>query len=256
MSAPTATSVVRVDGLTVRYGSRDAVTGVDLDVPSGTTVAVIGPNGSGKSTLLNAIAGLVDVSAGVVEVDRDRVALVLQSTEVDAALPITVRETVRMARYPHRGPFRPFRAVDHAAVASAMQRMAVDDLAHRQLHSLSGGQRQRVLVAQGLAQEADLLLLDEPVTGLDIVSRDVILDVIDQERDAGRSVVMTTHSLEEAARCDLVVLLAGRVIAAGAPNEVIVDEHLNAAFDTKVVRLPSGQLILDDPHHDHPDGHA
>jgi ABC-type Mn2+/Zn2+ transport system ATPase subunit len=243
--------LVRIEGLTVAYGTRTALAGVDLAIPRGRSVAVIGPNGSGKSTLLGAVAGLVTPSSGRVEVLAPQVALVLQSTEIDATLPLTVREAVRMARYPHRGPFGRFRPDDHAAVEVAMARTEVADLADRQLRALSGGQRQRALVAQGLAQEAPLLLLDEPVTGLDLVSRDVILGIVDEERVAGRSVVMTTHSLEEASRCDLVVLLAGRVVAAGPPGEVIVDEHLEAAFGGRALRLPSGRLLLDDPHHAH-----
>jgi ABC-type Mn2+/Zn2+ transport system ATPase subunit len=245
------TAVLRVTGLAVRYGDRTVLSGVDLTVAAGTTVAVIGPNGSGKSTLLGAVAGLVPAAAGTVEVDRRATALVLQSTDVDRTLPITVRETVRMARYPHRGMFGRFRREDDEAVARAVERTAVTDLLGRQLHELSGGQRQRVLVAQGLAQSADLLLLDEPVTGLDIVSREVILDVVAEERAAGRSVVMTTHSLEDAAVCDIVVLLAGRMVAAGPPSEVISDGPLHAAFGSKVLRLPTGQLLLDDPHHAH-----
>ena len=201
--------------------------------------------------MLSAIVGLVTPSAGSVEVDRSRTALVLQSTDVDRSLPITVGETVRMARYARLGMFGRFREDDRRAVSEAMVRTAVDDLAGRQLHELSGGQRQRVLVAQGLAQGADLLLLDEPVTGLDIVSREVILDVVAEERAAGRSVVLTTHSLEDASLCDLVVLLAGRMVAAGPPDEVIVDQHLHDAFGSRVLRLPSGQLLLDDPHHAH-----
>jgi len=256
--ASTSIDLVRIEGLTVAYPTRTALDDVRLAIPPATSVAVIGPNGSGKSTLLGAIAGLVPPTSGRVVVDRSQVALVLQSTEIDATLPLTVREAVRMARYPHRGMFGRFRAEDHAAVEAAMARTEVADLADRQLRELSGGQRQRALVAQGLAQEAPLLLLDEPVTGLDIVSRDVILGIVDQERDAGHSVVMTTHSLEEAARCDLVVLLAGRVVAAGPPDEVIVDEHLEAAFGGRALRLPSGRLLFDDPHHahHHDDHHA
>jgi ABC-type Mn2+/Zn2+ transport system ATPase subunit len=243
------TAAVTAAGLTVRYGATVALADVDLEVPPGTTVAVIGPNGSGKSTLLGAIAGLVAPSAGTVTVDRSQLAFVLQSTDVDRSLPITVRETVRMARYPHRGMFRRLQAADHDAVQAAMARTDVTDLADRQLHDLSGGQRQRVLVAQGLAQEARVLLLDEPVTGLDLVSRQVILDVVAEERDAGHAVVMTTHSLEDAALCDLVVLLAGRMVAVGPPESVIVDEHLCAAFGGRVLRLTDGRLVLDDPHH-------
>lgn len=245
------TDLVRITGVEVRYRDRVALHDVELTVSAGSTVAVIGPNGSGKSTLLGAIAGLVEPSAGVIAVDRRRTALVLQSTDVDRTLPITVRETVAMARYPHRGMFGRLRAEDRAAIARAMERTGVAELARRQLHELSGGQRQRVLVAQGLAQEADLLLLDEPVTGLDVVSRAVILDVIAEERSAGHGVVLTTHSLEEASTCDVVVLLAGRMIAAGPPSTVITDDHLFAAFGPRVLRLPTGELLLDDPHHQH-----
>lgn len=244
-----ATAVAVIDGLTVEYGGLVALDHVDLRLEGGTTVAVIGPNGSGKSTLLGAIAGLVMPTSGTVSVDRGRVAIVLQATEVDQTLPITVRETVRMARYPHRGMFRRLGSSDHAAVEAAMDRMAVTELANRQLHALSGGQRQRVLVAQALAQEADVLLLDEPVAGLDIVSQDLILEVVEQERTAGHTVVLTTHSLEEAARCDHVVLLASRVVAAGAPADVLVDRHLADAFGNQITRLDSGELMLDHPHH-------
>jgi ABC-type Mn2+/Zn2+ transport system ATPase subunit len=244
-------ALLRIDGLVVSYGDRTALEGVDLTVPAGTSVAVIGPNGSGKSTLLGAVAGLVTPDAGTIEVDERSIALVLQSTDVDRTLPITVHETVRMGRYPHLGMFRRFRPDDEVAVQRAMDRTAVADLADRQLHDLSGGQRQRVLLAQGLAQGADVLLLDEPITGLDVVSREVVLDVVADERAAGRAVVMTTHSLEDAARCDLVVLLAGRMVAAGPPGEVIADEHLHAAFGSRVLRLASGELLLDDPHHAH-----
>lgn len=243
------TPTLRARDLAVAYGPRTVLSQVDIEVHAGSTVAVIGPNGSGKSTLLAAIAGLVTPSRGSVEVDRRSLALVLQATDVDRSLPITVQETVRMARYPHRGMFGRLRADDHHAIATAMERAGVVDLRGRQIHELSGGQRQRVLVAQGLAQEADLLLLDEPVTGLDIVSREVILDVVADERAAGRSVVMTTHSLEDAATCDLVLLLAGRMVAFGTPGEVLTEAHLNSAFGGRVLKLANGQLLLDDPHH-------
>ena len=243
------TTALQVRDLAVSYGDKTVLTEVNLDVPSATTVAVIGPNGSGKSTLLAAIAGLVSPSSGTIDVDRHALALVLQATDVDRSLPITVLEAVRMARYPHRGMFGRMRADDHRAIDDALRRAGADDLKKRQIHELSGGQRQRVLVAQGLAQQADVLLLDEPVTGLDIVSREVILDVVREERAAGRSVVMTTHSLEDAAACDLVVLLAGRMVAFGTPGEVLTEEHLNSAFGGRVLRLANGQLLLDDPHH-------
>ncbi len=249
-------AAVATEHLTVAYGARVALDDVTISVPVATTVAVIGPNGSGKSTLLHSLAGLLTPTSGRVSLGDATVALVLQATDVDRSLPITVRETVRMARYAVRGMFRPLRAVDHAAVDDAMTRLDVDGLADRQLHVLSGGQRQRVLVAQGLAQGADVLLLDEPVTGLDVVSRQVILDVIDQQRSLGRTVLMTTHSLEDARRCDLVLLLAGRAVACAAPDEVLVEANLRAAFGGRVLRLADGEVVVDDPHHhDHAHTH-
>lgn len=244
--------------LLLRYGATVAVDHATFSVPNGATVAVIGPNGSGKSTLLRAVAGLLDPSSGNLEVPAaDRpggVALVLQTTDVDRSLPITVRDTVRMARYPLLGPFRRFGPVDHAAVDDAMGRLDITDLASRQLHELSGGQRQRVLVAQGLAQQADLLLLDEPITGLDVTSRQHILDVIAHERGLGHTVVLSTHDLAEARLCDLVLLLAKRLVAFGPPDEVLTAGPLSEAFGGRVLQLGDGSLFVDDPHHVHHDG--
>ena len=184
---------------------------------------------------------------------RGAVALVLQTTDVDRTLPVTVRETVTMARYAVRGPFARLRADDRAAVDAALERMDVADLAGRQLHELSGGQRQRVLVAQGLAQQAELLLLDEPVTGLDVVSRELILDAVAAEREAGRTVVVSTHDLDDARRADTVMLLANRIVAYGSPDEVLSDGPLTAAYGGRVLRVPEGVMVMDDPCHGHGD---
>lgn len=242
-------AAVTVTDLAVDYDGRSALRSTSFTVEVGTSLAVIGPNGSGKSTLLKAIAGVVDPVAGSVRLGATSPpAFVLQSTEIDRAVPISVREAVSMARYATLGLFGRFRDGDRSAVDRAMERMAVDDLASRQLHDLSGGQRQRVLVAQGLAQGADVLLLDEPVTGLDVTSRAAILDVIDEERAAGHAVVMTTHDLDEASRCDQVLLLAGAPIAIGTPDEVLCEEHLAGAFGGRFSRV-GDELVLDDPHH-------
>ena len=120
--------------------------------------------------------------------------------------------------------------------------------------SLSGGQRQRVFVAQGLAQQGEVLLLDEPVTGLDVVSRQRILDVVAEERAAGRTIVMTTHDLAEASTTDHVLLLAGRIVAAGSPAEVLTADHLADAYGGRLLRLADGMVLIDDPHH-HAHGH-
>ena len=181
--------------LHVTYGESTALSNVTLDLPTGSSLAVIGPNGSGKSTLLGALAGTIEPSSGSVTIAGRPPALVLQATEVDRSLPITVEETVALSRYPSLGLLGRFRATDRKAIADALRRLEIDDLARTQLHELSGGQRQRVLVAQGLAQETEVLLLDEPVTGLDVTSRSVILDLIGDQVTAGQTVIVTTHSL-------------------------------------------------------------
>lgn len=240
---------LQVDGVTVRYGDRVALRDVTATVAPGTSLAIIGPNGSGKSTLLRAIARLVEPARGQITLpDRRPPAIVLQSTEVERSLPITVRDAVAVARYPTLGLLRPFRKHDRAVVERAMVRLAVADLADRQLHELSGGQRQRVMVAQGLAQDAEVLLFDEPVSGLDVVSKDLILDVLDEERGAGRIVLVTTHDLADAKRCDQVLLLAGGPVALGPPAEVLQGEHLGVAFGGRFVRIGDA-FLLDDAHH-------
>ena len=179
---------------------------------------------------------------------RHEVAHVLQTQHVNHALPVTVAEVVRMGRYRRRGPFRRLTADDRRAVDAAMARLDVTALADRHLDELSGGQRQRVYLAQGLAQEAELLLLDEPVTGLDITNLDRIADVLREETAAGRTVVITTHELHTAQAADHVVLLAGRVVASGPPDEVLTPEHLAEAYGGHLHELPGGELMLDEPH--------
>lgn len=241
---------LQVDNAAVRFGTQRALTDVSVEVPAGTSLAVIGPNGSGKSTLLNAIAGLVSLQSGTITYTGAAPAYVLQSTAVDPSLPITARETVALARYPARGLIGRFRDEDHQAIHEAMERLDVADLASRQLHELSGGQRQRVFVAQGLAQRSDLLLLDEPITGLDLPSQKTILNVISTETTAGRSVIITTHDLNDARLCDQVLLLDRHAIAVGTPDEVLTEDNLIHAFGGRFIRV-GDRLILDDPHHHH-----
>lgn len=244
----------------LRYDGRTAIERSSFSVPAGRITAVIGPNGSGKSTLLHAVAGLLPAAEGVVRVlgsppaqARRRVSYVLQTMVVPATTPMTVRETVTMGRYPSLGWFRRPSARDRALVREAMDRLGIEHLAERQLRELSGGQRQRVYVAQGLVQEHDLLLLDEPLTGLDLVSARAIDRIIHEERDNGGSVLLTTHDLEEARAADHVVLTGGRVVSSGPPRMVCRTETLMEAFGLGSVHGWGG--FLDDPAHD-PHGHG
>ncbi len=238
--------------VTLRYGSNLALAASDFLIPSGGITTLIGPNGSGKSTLLNIIAGLTEPTSGSVKVHATgdgprRISYVLQSTKVNEALPVTVREVVAMGRYARTGFVGRMNKSDRAAIETAMSRMDINNLAGRHLSELSGGQRQRVFVAQGLAQRHDMLLLDEPLTGLDLPSARAIDDVIHDENTRGCTVIMTTHDLGEAQVADWVVLLAGQVIAYGPPSEVLTEAHLSTAYGS--LHVEGDRIFIDDPAH-------
>lgn len=250
--------------IVLAHGDHVALDSSSMQIDAGRVVACIGPNGSGKSTLLDAITGLMPLRKGELRVldaapGRGSIAYVFQTTDTPEHLPLTVREVVTIGRYRITGLLGRLGGEGRAAVERAMERTDVTELADRQLLELSGGQRQRVLVAQGLAAEADLLVLDEPMTGLDVVSRRRILEVMDEERAAGRTVVFSTHDLSEAASADQVVLLAGRIVACGSPTEVLTEEHLMEAYRGRLIDV-AGVRLIDDPHHhgarqDRHDGH-
>lgn len=241
-------SAVAAQDLEVRYGDVIALSGVTLEVPVGTSLAVVGANGSGKSTFLGALAGLHKPTMGTART-IDKPSFVLQATEVDVGLPITVLDAVKLARYPSIGLFRRFGDIDNEAVEQAIERMNIGHLSDMRLSHLSGGQRQRVLMAQGLAQRSGVLLLDEPMTGLDLTSREVVLDVINEEVAADRTVIMTTHSLADAKECDLALLLDTTAVAFGPPSEVLTELNLLRTFEHAVVHV--GDQLVVDSHHVH-----
>lgn len=237
------------------YGDSVALAESDFHFPGAAVTALIGPNGSGKSSLLSAVTGLLQPVTGTITVlglkpeeARRRVALVPQSSKVNDALPVTVREVVAMGRYASLGRLGRFGNADRQAVDDALGRLDLEVLARRHVRELSGGQRQRVFVAQGLAQRRDLLLLDEPTTGLDVVSSQVIREVIVEETQHGRPVAFTTHDFGEAQEADHVVLLANRVVAEGAPTKVFTPGHLAVAYGFDAAQL-TGHVHFDDAAH-------
>jgi manganese transport system ATP-binding protein len=246
----TATAVAAVD-LALSYGARLALAPSSFEIPRGGITVLIGPNGSGKSTLLAAIAGLIEPSSGRITMQtgngRGRISYVLQSTRVNDTLPVTVREVVAMGRYANGR--RRLGQGDRDAIDDAMRRMDITELAGMHLGELSGGQRQRVLVAQGLAQEHDILLLDEPLTGLDLPSAQAIDQVIHDETTTGCTIVMTTHDLAEAQVADHVILLSGRVVASGPADTVLTVDNLAAAYGPNLLHVEGERLFLDDPAH-------
>ena len=240
----------------VRHGSLDALVDVSLVFGTGTATALMGANGSGKTTLLDCLAGLRAPSSGSVETNGHEIAYVRQHLP-DRWMPLTVREVVTMGRYGRAGLIGRLRAADFDSIDAAAGRLDVVDLFSRQFGELSGGQRQRVMVAQTLASDPTALLLDEPLTGLDIPSQERILTVIAEEEERGTVVVLSTHHLDEARHCDQVALLAGRVVAIGSPDEVLVPELLRETFGARILGDHSGHdhdhelLVLDDHGHDH-----
>ncbi|MFR9773546.1 zinc ABC transporter ATP-binding protein AztA [Nocardia sp. SC052] len=214
---------VDIAEVTAGYRGHPVLREFTATIPGGRVTALVGPNGSGKSTLLGVLAGVVTPSAGTVRRRHlRRPAFVVQHSGVPATLPITVRETVTMGRWAHRGAWRRLTRADRAIVRACLDRMAIADLADRRLDSLSGGQRQRAMLAQALAQESDLLLLDEPTTGLDSAARREISDAIRHVGAQGVTVVHATHRHEDALRADHCLLLQdGRVTGNGDPRTVL-----------------------------------
>lgn len=248
-------ALVEAVGVGVSYGSVVALRDVSFRLRAGTSAALIGANGSGKSTLLHLLAGLLQPSSGSLRVEPAgrQVAYVLQTLGRSHWMPLTVREVLQMGAYQRRGLLGRLRREDHDDIRAAAARLEVDHLIGRQFGELSGGQRQRVRVAQALVQRPSLLLLDEPVTGLDLVSQQRILDLVDEEVQQGTTVVLSTHNLDEARHCDQVLLLAGTVVEDGAPEHVLTPQRLRAAYGGRVLgdhhaHAHDQQLLLIDDH--------
>jgi manganese transport system ATP-binding protein len=232
--------IISVTGLAVRYGTVQALSDVSLELLPGRIIGVIGMNGSGKSTLFASIMGTVKVAGGTVRLFGDDpararrnnlVSYVPQSEAVDWDFPISVSDVVMTGRYGRLGLTRRPRAVDRDSVARAIERVGLSELADRQIGELSGGQRKRVFVARGIAQEASLMLLDEPFAGVDKGSEHTIIQLLRTLADEGRGILISTHDLAGVPElCDEVVLLKNRVLFHGPPAEALNAERLAMAF--------------------------
>lgn len=247
-------AVLEVTNLTVRYGDVIALEDVSFEVTLGEQLAVVGPNGSGKSTLLMAVAGLIPPARGRVQVFGSGpaghccIAYVPQRTQVDWTFPVSVADVVMMGRTRHVGWLSwPGRA-DREMVEQSLQTVGLAHLAERQIGELSGGQRQRAFIARALAQEARLMLLDEPLAGLDWPSQQEVLEVLGELRPRGVTVLFSTHNLNLASeRFDRVLLLNRRLVAAGRPEEVLTSDRLYRAYGDQIHLTPlADKGILDE----------
>ncbi|GGS63315.1 ABC transporter ATP-binding protein [Streptomyces griseoviridis] len=238
-------------GLGLGYGEREIISGLDVDLPPGRVTVVVGPNACGKSTLLRAMARLLAPTAGAVLLDgKDihrtpprQVAATLGMLPQSPVAPdaITVADLVGRGRYPHQGWFRRWTAADSEGVAAAMLATDVMDLADRSVDELSGGQRQRVWIAMALAQETDILLLDEPTTYLDISHQLDVLDLLtDLNRDRGVTLAVVLHDLNLACRYadHLIAMKAGRVVAEGAPADIVTESLVREVFGLRSTVVP------------------
>ena len=243
MKAPgDETSGLSVDGITVAYRTGlTALSRASFRLPRGTITALVGVNGSGKSTLFKAIMGFVPLSAGSVSIlgepagralQRNVVAYVPQAEELDWNFPVLVEDVVMMGRYGHMNWLRIAGHRDRDMVDAALERVGMQDFRRRQIGELSGGQKKRVFLARALAQEGQVILLDEPFTGVDVTTEEQIIALLGELRDEGRVMLVSTHNLGSVPDfCDRAVLLADRtVFAAGPTDAVFTRENLERAF--------------------------
>lgn len=244
--------------LTVAYQRRVVLKGVQADIRRGQVIGVIGPNGGGKSTLLKAILGIAPVIGGTVTLFgkparemRSRIAYVPQREAVDWDFPVTVREVAMMGRYPRSRFLRRADGHDGDVVDAALERMGLTELRDRQIGQLSGGQQQRVFIARALAQEADVLVLDEPMTGIDAGTQEVVLEVLEEQRAAGKIVLLATHDLVSAScACDCLCCVNERMVSYGPIDETYTQENLSNTYGGPVIMLErTGQPEPAHTHH-------
>jgi manganese/iron transport system ATP-binding protein len=259
LSAPHAHAHADVwlSDVTAGYGDRTALEHVTLAVEPGSLLAVVGPNGAGKSTLLKLMAGLARPWTGRIEIlgappgrEARRVAYVPQAELVDWAFPVTVEDVVMMGRFPRLGSVRRPGRDDRRAVTDALAQVGM--AAHRgtQVGRLSGGQRRRVFLARALAAEPDLFLLDEPVTGIDVTTQELLMDLLEEQAARGKTVVATTHDLACAAQRFQQVLAVNRTVVAYGPSNLVLDANVLArAYGGHLLVLEGQTVVIDDAHH-------
>ncbi|CAH1536095.1 Chelated iron transport system membrane protein YfeB [Vibrio jasicida] len=232
---------IKVSDISVTYrNGHTALYDASFTLPKGSITALVGVNGSGKSTLFKSIMGFVPVSQGSVEIlglpakkalKQNVVAYVPQSEEIDWNFPVLVEDVVMMGRYGHMGLLRIPKQKDHDMVTAALERVNMTPFRKRQIGELSGGQKKRVFLARALAQESDVILLDEPFTGVDVQTEDQIMALLRDLRDEGKVMLVSTHNLGSVPDfCDRTVLINRTVLASGMTRDVFTPENLELAF--------------------------
>ena len=244
---------IEIRSLSVAYNRRPALEDITLSVPKGAMVGIVGPNGGGKSTLVKAMLGLVPRLRGEVEVlgrpvdrlARRLVGYVPQREDVDWNFPVSAFDVVMMGRVPSMKFLRRPAHRDKELAWEALRTVGMEKFAETRIGGFSGGQQQRIFLARALAQEAEVLLLDEPVSGVDAPSQHEIFDLLRELQRAGRTVIVTTHDLScVAERFDLALLLNRRIVAFGRPEEVFTPELLNETYQSHLMILKVGDRTV------------
>jgi len=247
--------ILRAENLGVRYDSGIALENATFELNLSERLAVVGPNGAGKSTLLKVIAGVLSPTEGRVQIFGNEpgghicIAYVPQRNQVDWSFPVSVADVVMMGRVGQLGLFRNPKASDWDLVNQALEVVRMTHLAKRQISQLSGGQQQRMFIARALAQEAELMLMDEPLTGLDINSQEEVFSILDQLKQQGVTVMVSLHDLKVAAqRFERIMLLNHQMMAIGEPDHVLTTENLVVAYGghLHLISTEEGALALGD----------
>ena len=254
-----AVPALEVRGIWAGYNHQPALEDITFQVAQGDMLGIIGPNGSGKSTLLKSVLGLVKAWQGEVFVlgqpgtqIRRGIGYMPQIEQVDWDFPVTVGDVALMGRYARRGLFRRTTKEDKEAAASALERVGLHKLRQKLIGELSGGQRRRVLLARALANAPELLLLDEPMAGLDATAQHQLLDIFDDLRADGATIVLSTHDLScVSGRCDKAACLNRRLIAFGPPEEILTEDVLGETFGTHLLLVHLDGRAYAYQHHSH-----
>ena len=249
----------------MRYNGRVALDDITFHLNEGERIAVVGPNGAGKSTLFKVVSGVLPPTSGVVTISGSRpnehicIAYIPQRSQVDWNFPVNVADVVMMGRSAKLGPLNWPHKKDWEHVHHALETVELSNLASRPIRQLSGGQQQRMFIARAIAQEAELMLMDEPLTGLDTPAQEGLLNLLDTLRKQNVTVMVATHDLDQAARYfDRILLLNHTMVAFGPPDRVLQTENLLSAYGARLRPASSGNVVAiddccDEGEHDHTD---
>lgn len=233
-----ATNVIHVDHVTVAYQGKTAIKDVAIRIPPKNITGIVGPNGAGKSTLLKSIIGLVKKETGKVEINGSPIknfqtdmAYVAQRSEIDLSFPIRVEEVALLGTFPKLGIFHRPKKKDKEKTWACLEMVGMEDFRKRQISELSGGQLQRVFIARALAQEANMIFLDEPFAGIDMMSERVIMDVLNELRNFGKTIVIVHHDLHKTKEYfDQLIILNHRLVASGPVSKTFTTENIQKAY--------------------------